>query len=54
MKILVSFFSIWALIRSISYAMYEHKTNKNTVGAVCVVVLNIVTFVFINIMLVLN
>ena len=54
MRILVCIFSIWAFIRSLTYSIYEYKVNKNISGAMWVVVLNIITFIFINIMLYLN
>ena len=54
MEILVCIFSVWALIRSLTYAIYEYKVNQNLSGAICVGVLNIVTFVFVNVMLYLN
>lgn len=54
MEILVCIFSVWVLIRSISYAVFEYKVNKNVVGAVSVALFNVITFVFINIMLYLN
>ena len=54
MKFLVCIFSIWAFIRSSSYAIFEYQTNKNTVGAISVMTFNIITFVFINVMLLRN
>ena len=54
MEILVCIFSVWAFVRSITYAIFEYKVNKNVVGAVCVGIFNVITFVFINVMLYLN
>lgn len=54
MEFLVSLFSLWVFIKSFSYAMYEYKVNKNTTGAILIGILNTVTFIFLNIMLIKN
>lgn len=54
MKVIVSIISIWVLLKNISYAIYEYKTNKNVVGAITVAALNIICFIFLNVVLLLN
>lgn len=54
MEIIVSIISIWVLIKNISYAIYEYKENKNIIGSATVAVLNVICFVFINVMMILN
>lgn len=54
MEILVCIFSIWVLIKNLSYAVYEYKVNNNTAGSIMVVLLNIICFILINTMLILS
>lgn len=51
LKLLVSLFSIFILIKNFSYAIYEFNTNKNKIGAVSVVVLSIISISILNIVL---
>lgn len=48
MKFIVFLLSIFVLIKNLSYANYEYKINKNISGCICIIFLNIVTFLFIN------
>ena len=54
MGIIVSIISVWVLIKNISYAIYEYKINKNIVGSATVAILNVICFIFINLMLLLS
>lgn len=51
MKLLVCIFSIWILLKNISYSIYEYKINNNKSGAISVLLFNIICFVFANIIL---
>lgn len=54
MNFLICIFSFWCIIKNFSYCMYEFNENKNIIGAICIGVFNIVTFIFVNTMLFLN
>ena len=54
MEIIVSLISLWVFIKNISYAIYEFNINKNIVGSLVVAILNCISFIFINIMLLIN
>ena len=51
LNFLVFVFSIWCLIKNFSYAIYEYKENKNVAGAICVTLLNVLSFTLLVIML---
>lgn len=51
LKLLVSLFSILVLLKNISYSIYEYNTNKNTSGAVTVLLTSIISVSFLNIVL---
>ena len=51
LKILVSFFSVLVFIKNISFSMYEYDINKNSIGAVCVVVVSFVSLIVLNVVL---
>ena len=51
LKLLVSLFSIFILVKNLSYAIYEYKTNTNAVGATCVALVSFTTVVFLNVVL---
>lgn len=51
LNFLVFVFSIWCLIKNFSYSIYEYKENKNVAGAICVALLNILSFTLLVIML---
>jgi len=48
LKILVSIFSILVLIKTLSYAKYEYKTNSNIFGAVCITILSLISTFALN------
>ncbi len=48
LKILVSLFSIFVLIKNSSYSMYEHKINNNSVGAISNFVFSLITVIALN------
>lgn len=48
LKVLVSLFSIIALLKNISYSIYEYKNNKNYIGCVSIIALSLLSFVIIN------
>ena len=51
LKILVSFFSVLVFVKNISFSMYEYDINKNSIGAVCVVVVSFVSLIVLNVVL---
>lgn len=51
MKILVCILSIWILVKNISYAIYEYRVNNNVSGSLTVAIINVVCFVFANVVL---
>ena len=51
LKILVSFFSVLVFVKNISFSMYEYDINKNSIGAVCVVVVSFVSLSVLNVVL---
>ena len=51
LKLLVSFFSIIILIKNLSYAMYEHRINKNAIGSASICVTSLLGVVILNVVL---
>lgn len=47
-------FSIYLLIRSISYSIYEYKNEENKYGSICFLLLVIFTITISNIYVFLN
>lgn len=47
-------FSIYLLVRSISYSMYEYKNEENKYGSICFLLLVIFTIIFSNIYVFFN
>ena len=52
--ILFSIFTIYVLINSISYGVYEIKKEKNKTGGIAVISFNVFSVIFSNIMVWLN
>lgn len=48
LKILISFSTIYILIKSISYGIYEKKSKKNKPGAITVIALGFIQLIFTN------
>lgn len=48
LKLLVSIFSICILIKNLSYAKYEFKTNKNVIGSFSITVFSFISICFLN------
>ena len=51
MKIIILLLSIFSLIKTISYGMYELKTNKNKSGATAIICTALVSIILISTML---
>ena len=49
MKILTIIFTICVFIRTVSYAMFEIKTQKNKIGGTAVIVVAVISLVLPNI-----
>ena len=47
-------FSIYLLVRSISYSIYEYKNEENKYGSICFLLLVIFTIIFSNIYVFFN
>ena len=51
LKLLVSLLSIIILVKNFSYAIYEYKTNSNTIGSISVIIVSFITVLIFNIVL---
>lgn len=53
-KIMFIIFSLYFLVQSISYSIYEFKKEQNKYGSICFILVVILTIIFSNIMFFIN
>lgn len=51
MSFLICVLTIWICIKTVSYGLFEIKTNHNKIGGVAVIILGFISVIFPNVML---
>lgn len=54
MKIFVLILSIIILIKTISYGIYELKTNSNIIAGITIIIIAVISSIFPNIVIYIN
>lgn len=52
--IVLIMFSVFVLIKTISYGLYEIKKENNKIGGICFIVFSIFCILFSNIIIIMN
>lgn len=51
MSFLICVLTIWVCIKTVSYGIFEIKTNHNKIGGISVIILGLISVILPNLML---